>query len=151
MASPKSEMDRFRVAARKVDKLIDVVADGGSSDDHRAVQDEILAVYRAIDRLYDRANKAEIRGEPALAIDAQGMIDALRVRMTVAKEAGAEARRKRRGEEIARLRSIDRYADLGHRAGAFPRAGKRAFARARAAARRLRIRSDRPLARGRQT
>lgn len=100
-AETASAMKAFRTAARKVEKLIAAKAAGERND---------AEVYRAIDKLYSRANKAEIRGHGLAAEEAEGLIDQLRQASRLAEEAGYAARRNANDAEIARLKEKERDA-----------------------------------------
>jgi hypothetical protein len=90
-------MKKFRTAAAKVEKMIAAEARGElGRDGWRQCAD-------AIDRLWTRANKPEIRGHEAARIEAHATCERLHRERVAASEAGIAARRAANTAEIARL------------------------------------------------
>ena len=88
----------FKTAARKIEKMIDELATGGGELHHPA-----LAVFQAINKLEDRTNKPEIRGDDVIRGEAWAIVSDLRNRTRLAEEAGREARKAIRSGQIAAI------------------------------------------------
>jgi hypothetical protein len=99
-AGAKDPMAAFRTAARKIERAIVTLADGGVRDSR--------PVFAAINRLGDRSNKPEIRGDDVLRTEAWAIESDLRKRASAAQEAGVLARQALRREEIAAITAAER-------------------------------------------
>jgi hypothetical protein len=110
-AGAKSPMDAFRAAARKIEKQIAWLAAGGSAGagnlEGRFSEDS-SSVFKAINRLDDRASKPEIRGDDAVRDEAYGIVTALRQRARDAEPVGFEASQAARMGEISRIKEAER-------------------------------------------
>ncbi len=100
-AETAAAMKAYRTAAKSVGKLIDRLAEGDEDN---------AKLTRAFDALFNRANKAEIRGDMTAREEASALETALRKRLPEAREAGFKARQEGRYAEIARLKETEREA-----------------------------------------
>lgn len=91
----------FTAASRKIEKQIEAVRTGDKSA-------EVL-VRTAIDRLYDRAFKPEIRGSEPVRERCYAKIEALRASFRDAIELGTASRCSQHRSEIARLKSEESH------------------------------------------
>lgn len=96
------ETKAFESAAAKIEMMIADLAAGGDQDDQ-------LAVYRAIDRLDDRASKPEIRGRTDRDVFFE-RASYLRRSVSPAAEQGYQNRRAQREIEAKALRQAERAA-----------------------------------------
>lgn len=99
----------FEAAARKLDRELVAIEQG---DDQKET-----AFRRGLERLHDRRNKPEIRGNDTAREACDARIDELRARLTAAIEIGRIARSAARDEEIRNLRDEAREAE--HARGGF--------------------------------
>jgi hypothetical protein len=103
----KSPAEAFRAAARKVERAIAHLAAGGSvaaGDMSAHFHEDARKVSDAINRLDDRTNKPEIRGDDAVREEAWAVVSDLRKRKIAADAAGFEAAQAARTAEIDRIR-----------------------------------------------
>jgi hypothetical protein len=92
-------------AARRIGKMIDAHNAGDDIDNYAEAEHRIFV---AINRLEDRRNKADIRGDDVLRNEADLVIHALRERARASVETSFEARRKIRNAEIAAIQERER-------------------------------------------
>lgn len=92
-------MGSFRTAARRIEKQIAQVAAGELDE---------MAAFNAIDRLEDRANKADIRGDDVARTEAWAIADGLRARTREARELGGSARQARWAAETRAIKDAQR-------------------------------------------
>lgn len=100
-ASARDPMSAFRTAARKIEKAIAALEAGGDINARWSEENHAVAV--AINRLEDRANKPEIRGDDRLREEAWAIASSLRQRRQAAEESGWQARQ---GLVSAEMRGI---------------------------------------------
>ena len=101
-----SAIDSFRRAAQNTRRAISTLALGG--DLAGDFSKEKLAVARMIDKLEDRSNKPEIRGDDALRAEAWDTTRRLRAEMIEAYEVGQDARIAARYAQLAEMKEADR-------------------------------------------
>lgn len=94
-ADAEAAMKAFRTAARKAEKLIEAYERG---------DDNAKARHRAIDGLYTRANKPEIRGYPAASEEALATIKRLHARSRDAEPLYYKARQE---SHVRERRALD--------------------------------------------
>jgi hypothetical protein len=100
------ELKTFASAAKKIEKMIASLEAGGDPDEQ--LSKEAYAVSMAINKLDDRTNKAEIRGDDVLREQAWSVVKALRVRKQAAEDLGLEAKRGLRQRQVDALRDKER-------------------------------------------
>ena len=86
----------FLTAARKVERLIADLTAGSETE---------REINASIERLYDRANKPEIRGDETVRDRCYARIDALRTACRDARDAGYRARMAAREAQLRQLKS----------------------------------------------
>ena len=106
----KGPLTAFRAAAKKVERMIAELEAGG---DYRASYDA-LPTFRAINKLEDRANKPEIRGDDAIREEAWAIVKELRQRTRDAEPIGRAAIQRARDSELGAIkqREADRVLSL---------------------------------------
>lgn len=67
----------FNAAARKLEREIRELENGGNIHEHRSLDAAILATARGVDRLYSRATKGEIAGDDAARVACYAECDRL--------------------------------------------------------------------------
>lgn len=107
-AAAKGPLAAFYTAARKVERMIADLAEGGDLDADLSSQS--LKVSEAINRLDDRTSKPEIRGDEALREEAWKVVRRLREAKNAAVDQASVARHRRRNEQIAGIRERERAA-----------------------------------------
>jgi hypothetical protein len=99
-AEAKGPMASFRTAARKVEKMIADFAAGGNKNE--------TGIINAINKLDDRTNKAEIRGDDAIRAEAWATVSAVRAQWIAAQDTGRSARSAMYHAETAALKDKER-------------------------------------------
>ncbi len=102
----RPEMKPFVSGAKRIEKAIAAVEAGG--DINGDWSKENYAIMQAINKLDEKSNEPEIRGDDVLREQANALVTSLRARRRQAEEVGFEARQSLRQREIDSLRTAER-------------------------------------------
>jgi len=103
----RTEVEAYRAQARKIERAIATLAAGGD-DTTRQHSADARIVFDMINKLGERANKPEIRGDDTLREEAWAIETDLRKHARAADEAGFHARQSLRQGEISALKTAER-------------------------------------------